>query len=288
MKQVIYVDVLVAVNLFVNYFLLLATAKFFSLSVKRYRILLASALGAVYSLYILLPPLHILFNILVKLVMSVTITMAAFGVRPLRMLWKTTVCFYAMNFAFAGIMAALWYLAAPRGLVLNNGIVYFNISPLLLVIATLICYFLVRFLHWIIGQGAPKELFLDLVIGMGGQSVSLRAKIDTGNSLVEPFSHLPAVVVEYQAVNHLLPQEIKAWFQKELVTARGNPPFPEAVVPNCRMVPFHAVSGKGVLPAFYPDFIEIKGQRKEAYIAVCDTGMFHGEYTALVNPQLIS
>ena len=47
MKQVIYVDVLVAINLFVNYFLLLATAKFFSLSVKRYRILLASALGAV-------------------------------------------------------------------------------------------------------------------------------------------------------------------------------------------------------------------------------------------------
>lgn len=288
MKQVIYVDVLVAVNLFVNYFLLLATAKFFSLSVKRYRILLASALGAVYSLYILLPALHTLFNIIIKLVMSITITMAAFGIHPFRMLGKTTLCFYAMNFAFAGIMAALWYLAAPQGLVLNNGVVYFDISPLLLVIATLVCYFLVRFLHWMIGQGTPKALFLDLVVSMGESTVTLRAKIDTGNSLAEPFSHLPAAVVEYEAIDKLLPKEIRVWFQKERVTAGGVPSVSETDVPNCRMVPFHAVSGKGVLPAFRPDFIEIKGQRKDAYIAVCETGMFHGEYAGLVNPQLIS
>lgn len=291
MKQVIYVDVLVAVNLFVNYFLLLGTAKFFSLSVKRYRLILAAALGAVYSLYILLPALHIIFNLIIKLLMSLTIILAAFGFRSLRTFLKITACFYAMNFAFAGIMAALWYFAAPKGLVLNNGIVYFNISPLLLVIATLICYFIVRIIHRLTGQKAPKELLYEVVVHLGERAVSFQAKVDTGNSLVEPFSHVPALVAEYQSIQAVLPNEAKPLFIPNLVAAGDVPTTPGPWQAKCRMVPFQAVSGEGILPAFRPDYIEIKGrkgqQRKDAYIAVCDNGMFHNEYSALINPQLI-
>lgn len=292
MKQVIYVDVLVAVNLFVNYFLLLGTAKFFSLSVKRYRMLLAAALGAAYSLYILLPELHLVFNLLVKLVMSLTIVLAAFGFRSLRLFLKTTVCFYAMNFAFAGIMAALWFFAAPNGLAMNNGVVYFDISPILLVIATLICYFLMRFIHRVTGASSTKNLHCEVLIHIGHQVVALRAKVDTGNSLVEPFSHLPAVVAELQTVQAILPQGMRPLFEQELVTVGNGTCDGGAWQSKCRMVPFQAVSGEGVLPAFRPDYVEIRSkhgtQKKDAYIAVCSTGMFHGEYSALISPQLLS
>lgn len=293
MKQVIYVDVLVAVNLFVNYFLLLGTAKLFSLSVKRYRLLLAAALGAVYSLYILLPALHILFNGIVKLAMSVTIVLVAFGFRSRKVFLKTTVCFYAINFAFAGIMAALWYLCAPTGLVLNNGVVYFNISPILLVGATLICYLAVRMIQRFTGQQIPKELFCEVVISSGNTAVYLRAKVDTENSLIEPFSHLPSIVAEYQTVASLIPEEARSLFQPQMVMAGVNNENKKnlAWFARCRMVPFQAVSGKGVLPAFRPDWVEIRvsGQasRKQAYIAVCEKGMFQGEYSALMNPQLL-
>ena len=46
MKQVIYVDVLIIVNLFVNYFLLLTTSKFLNLKLKLSRLILGEILGA--------------------------------------------------------------------------------------------------------------------------------------------------------------------------------------------------------------------------------------------------
>ena len=51
MKQTIYIDVLLAVNIFINYFLLLAAAKFLAVKRVRLRILAASILGAAYFSY---------------------------------------------------------------------------------------------------------------------------------------------------------------------------------------------------------------------------------------------
>ena len=51
----IYIDILVCLNVIVNYFLLLASGKFLSRPYKRWRILLGAFLGGLYSLYILLP-----------------------------------------------------------------------------------------------------------------------------------------------------------------------------------------------------------------------------------------
>ena len=48
-KQTIYIDVLIATNIFINYFLLLAVAKFLHSNAKRWRLVLASVLGAAYS-----------------------------------------------------------------------------------------------------------------------------------------------------------------------------------------------------------------------------------------------
>ena len=55
MKQVIYIDVLIIVNLFVNYFILLTTSKFLNLKLKLSRLILGEILGAIYSLYIFIP-----------------------------------------------------------------------------------------------------------------------------------------------------------------------------------------------------------------------------------------
>ena len=54
---VVYIDVLLGVNLFVNYFLLLAVGRFLHLAVRRLRLLAGAAVGAAFSLSILLPPL---------------------------------------------------------------------------------------------------------------------------------------------------------------------------------------------------------------------------------------
>ena len=57
MALVIYIDVLLVVNLYINYFLVRGTSLMLRRKVSPRRVLLASAVGAVGSLLILVPDL---------------------------------------------------------------------------------------------------------------------------------------------------------------------------------------------------------------------------------------
>lgn len=270
MKQTIYVDVLIGVNIFINYFLLLAVAKFLLLPVKRARLIAAALLGAIYSLEILIPSIHPVLSVLVKLLMSASIVWAAFGFGGLKPFLKRTAAFYIINFAFAGFMLVLWYFLSPQGLVIKNSVVYFNISPILLIVLTVICYLLITFLNRVTGRQMPKELFCRITVTRGEKSCVCTAKVDTGNSLKEPFSNSPVAVVYEPAVTEIIPPEESA---------------------NFRLVPFATVSGGGLLKAFRPDKLTVLyGKRaietQNVYIALSKTKL--GEFDALLNPDLLS
>lgn len=269
LKQTIYVDVLVAVNFFINYFLLLATAKFLAVPAKRGRLAAASGLGALFSLSILLPETPAVLSIAVKLLMSAAIVLSAFGCGGMKRFLRNTAAFYIINFGFAGLMLALWYFFAPQGLIIRNSIVYFNISPILLILFSVACYLIITLVNRITGRQMPKEMFCRIVISCGGVSCDCTAKIDTGNALREPFSNDPAVVVSEEAVKRAIP--------------------PDGSL-NMRLIPFDAVSGHGTLKAFRPDRLTIYYGKKtiqvnRVYIAVSKTRL--GGCDALMNPDLL-
>ena len=269
MKQTIYVDVLMAVNFFISYFLLLACAKFLSLPAKHGRLAAASGLGAVFSLTVLLPEFSPWLSLVIKLAMSVAIVLSAFGFGGVKRLIRNTLAFYIVNFAFAGLMIAVWYFLAPQGLIIRNSVVYFNVSPILLIILTIVCYAVITLIGRITGRQAPKELFCRITVSHGGVTCGCNARVDTGNSLREPFSNDPVVVIERKTVRRLIP--------------------PEGSL-NFRLVPYDAVSGSGVLKAFRPDRLTIFYGKKviqvsRVYIAVSEKRL--GGSDALLNPDLL-
>lgn len=269
MKQTIYVDVLVAVNFFINYFLLLASAKFLTVPVKRGRLAAASGLGALFSLSILLPEIPAVLSLLIKLAMSSAIVLSAFGYGGVKRFIRNTAAFYIINFGFAGLMLALWYFFAPQGLMIRNSVVYLNISPVLLILLSVVCYFIISLVNRITGRQMPKELFCRIVVSCSGAACDCTAKIDTGNSLREPFSNDPVVIVNEDVIGKAVPPE------KSL---------------NFRMIPFDVVSGGGVLKAFRPDRLTIYYgkqtiQVSNVYIAVSKTRL--GGCDALMNPDLL-
>ena len=101
MKQVIYIDVLICVNLVINYFLILATSKFLYLKLKRLRLILGEVLGAVYSLYILLPDYSVFVSLIIRLFMAVTIMGAVFGFKNFKILAKSVAYFFVVSFLFS-------------------------------------------------------------------------------------------------------------------------------------------------------------------------------------------
>ena len=269
LKQTVYIDVLVGVNLFVNYFLLLCVSKFLGLAPKRRRLVAAALLGAAYSLSILLPEFGVAVPLLLKLLMSLSIVLAAFGYRGLRQLIRETAAFYIVSFAFAGLMLVLWYLLAPQGLLIRNSVVYFDISPLVLIVLTVVCYVAVTLLHRITGRQMPRELDCRSVSECGGRTCSCTARVDTGNLLREPFSGDPVAVVWESALAGLVPPKDSL---------------------NFRLIPFDAVSGGGVLEAFRPDRLTVFCDRKtietrKVFVAVAKARL--GAFDALLNPDLL-
>lgn len=271
--QTVYLDVLIGVNLFINYFLLLAVARFLHIPSKRGRMVAGAALGAFYALSIFLPGLHPVLSLLIKLLMSGSIVWLAFPIQSWKTFLRALAGFYLTSFAFAGFMLCLWYFVAPQGLLIKNSVVYFDVSPLFLLCATVACYFAIRLVQRITGRQRPEALFCPITIQRGGQESRCTAKVDTGNTLTEPFSGFPVVVVQEEAVQAVVPQ------QQEQTAFR--------------LVPYGAVGGGGVLSAFRPEKLVISaGKRvietRDVYIAVSQEPLSNGEFQALLHPDLLS
>lgn len=279
MKQVIYVDVLIIVNLFVNYFILLTTSKFLNLKLKLSRLILGEILGAIYSLYIFIPEPNLFISILIKLFMSIIIVAVSFKFRTIQQFLKIIVCFYAVNFAFSGIMFALWCAFKPNGMIINNDIVYFNISPITLIVSTVISYIIIEIINRVIEKKQLKSSKYEIGIKFKDKYIVLNAKIDTGNLLKEPFSNLPVIVVKKSEINLLIPE-----FNIFESIENQN----EIKKLKIRMIPFKTVSGTGILPAFKPEYVVLKGNlKKQAYIAVCSDEYFSEGISCLANPEIL-
>lgn len=279
MKQVIYIDVLIIVNLFVNYFILLTTSKFLNLKLKLSRLILGEILGAIYSLYIFIPEPNIFISILIKLFMSIIMVAVSFEFRKIKQFLKIIVCFYAVNFAFSGIMFTLLCVFKPSGMIMNNDIVYFNISPLTLIISTVVSYIIIEIINRVIEKKQLKSSKYEIGIKFKDKYIVLNAKIDTGNLLKEPFSNLPVIVVKKSEINLLIPE-----FNIFESIENQN----EIKKLKIRMIPFKTVSGTGILPAFKPEYVVLKGNlKKQAYIAVCSDEYFLEDISCLANPEIL-
>lgn len=286
MKQTIYIDILVGVNLFINYFLLLITAHFMCAKWKPIRLVFGELLSGLFSLYILIPEINIFLSIIVKILMSVIIVLTVFGFKNIKIFLKLLTCFYITSFAFSGTMFALWIIFKPNGMAMGNGIVYFNISPAIFVISTIVCYFIIETLNRFLGKSKIKNFFCTVTVIINNKSNELKAKIDTGNLLREPFSNLPVIVMRKSYANKIIPNCLKDYFNANLISDDNAKKFAQFRI---RMIPVKTVSGNAVFPAFRPDaIITSDGIRQNAYIAICPDNTLSPEIEALINPDLIN
>lgn len=284
MEQVVYIDVLFIVNLFVNYFLLLATNLLLKAGAGKGRILFGALVGALYSLFIFYPQLNVLLSVVSKLIFSLSLVLITFKARTVKLILKSMAVFFAVNFAFAGAMFGVWLVLAPRGMVINNGIVYFDISLFSLGLFTIAAYLVVAVVHRILKNRAPEESMTVLTVCIDGKCVQVDALVDTGNSLCDTFSGLGVVVVEYGAVKNLLPPSVRELF--ESVYHGG---VSDSADTRFRLIPFSAVGGPGLLPALKPDYLEMNGRRvSQCYLAACNQKLSDGQYRALIHANLFN
>ena len=120
----IYIDILILENIVINYLILLLTARFTRSNTSHLRLFLASLVGALYVIVLLLfPDIEIYYSTAAKVALSLLIVGIAFSPERIIPFIKVLAVFYISTFIFAGAAFAFFYFNQSGGFV-RNGMVY--------------------------------------------------------------------------------------------------------------------------------------------------------------------
>lgn len=289
-ENIIYIDVLIALNIFVTYFLLLSTTALLHQRPRRIRLICGAAFGGFSSLLILLDPLPFLLLCLIKLILGIIIVLISFSYKNKKLFAKSVVFFLLVNMAYGGFMFALWFFIAPSNMYYHNGVAYFNISALLLCISTIAAYFFIKAVKYLLDRRIKRQDLYRVIINVQENQVTLSAFYDSGNHLKDPFSGKSIVVCEFSSVKALFPQSVSSFFSDD--SNLNFEHIPEEWKKRVRIVPFQVIKHEGSLKCFLPDrcFIinDTEQLQAEVLIGVTETSLSDGEYHALLPSDILN
>lgn len=273
--KTIYIDVLIVLNIYVNFFLLKATAKFTHTLLKTSRCILSSIIGSLFSLTILLPSESFLLSLSIKLIAAAVITAITFGIREKKRFFKLLLYFYIINFIFAGAVMLLYITFKPSFMAFNNSYFYIDFSLISLVIFTAIAYFAVTTVRYFMDKGADSSKKYHIIIKYKGKVISIDALADTGNSLTDSFTGKPVIICPKQ----------KLGFNNNFSTENAEEIFKKY---GFRMIPYYTISNGGMIPVFKPDEIFITDKESEkGYPVDALIGLISRDTEAIFNPNLL-
>jgi stage II sporulation protein GA (sporulation sigma-E factor processing peptidase) len=296
-----YVDVLLVENFIINLVILNITARFSKIKTTKKKLALGAALGALYVLVVFFPSLEMLLTLAMKIAVSVLMVIIVFAPDRFKDFFKALAIFYIITFALGGAAFALFYLSGQGKIM--NGILYIsninNFPVSLLIMGIGLGYLLLVFCwDYIQNRIISDELIYDVIIELNNKKIEVNAILDTGNSLKDPISNLPVIVVEYEAIKQALPDKMSAIFNN----SRDDISYEKLcnvlektdLLFKIRLIPFSTLGRQnGMLIGIKPDNVRLTGKKckreiKDVVIGICNNKISKtGEYKALLYPEIL-
>ena len=271
--MVIYVDRLLAVNALVNYLLLSITARLSGEAASQRRRALAAVGGALYALAVLLPGCRMLGVLTLRLLSAALMTAAAFGIgRRLPRQWLLVL---ALSALYGGVVLAVETLLGGS-VTFIDGIACYPVSFRALALTACGVWLLFSTVLARLGAHSGGDL-AQTVLTLHGRDARCMALRDTGNSLCDPVSGQPALIVEWSVLRPLLPGAPERLPTDPVAVLealrRADPTL------RLRLLPYRTVGSSGLLPAVRCDRITLDGKAMPGALAaissVSDGGAFH-------------
>ncbi len=292
----IYIDIVFFENLIMNSIILIATGIILKQKLNWIRILLASSLGAIYSILSYISELKIYSNLILKIILSILIIYIAYNPQTIKKLWKSILIFYLTSFVFGGAAFALIYIVKPQEILMKNGL-FLGTYPLKTVILAAVVAFIVLVAAFTIVKSkiSKKDMFCDIEIELNSKKIETRAMIDTGNLLKEPITNTPVIVMEHTLLYECIPKEILD--NLENVLGGDFEKIPEEIkkeyISRLKLIPFSSLGKQnGMLVGIKADNVKIieeqEYEKKNVIIGIYNKSFTkRGEYRALIGLELL-
>ncbi|MEK4250485.1 sigma-E processing peptidase SpoIIGA [Paenibacillus sp. FSL W7-1287] len=303
----IYADIIFLRELLVDGIILLLTGWVRGVRPKPWRLLTASALGAMYTLAMLIPSLGGMYHILIKLFISFLMIYISFGYYSLQTYLRDLISFYLISFVLAGGLLGIYYMLMSSSqqvwanLIFTGGEVTTKLQMgtfYLIVCSMVIIYLWMNFVRSKRKQQLMEQHIADVELHLAGQVTHCHGLIDTGNQLYDPLTKTPVMIVEVNQLAHLLPfalvEQLKQGDMNRVLSTITEHEDMEKWQDRIRIVPYRGVNRNAqFMLALRPDLVRVK-HNEIVYDAAkvligFDGGQLSadGSYQAIVHPSLM-
>lgn len=296
MKNVVYIDVLIFENFFMNYLLLYSINRFCRLRAKGYRIAAAAFAGALYVLVVFIPELSSMFSMIMKFIVSLLMITISFSPGKLRDFIKITVLFYIEAFTMGGVIFGLFYFTNQQIDSVSGTFMINGLTANYIIFGSIVAIILIKFgFDYFDNYYSVEKNRIKLQIILESRSCTVNALIDTGNSLRDPLTNEPVVIVYSKFIEELMPEDLRVLKTSGMDGTRLCESIITSSLKNrIRLIPFRALGVEsGMLTAIKVDTIVVECRGKASVIQKPVIALYNkpisssGDYQALAYPEIL-
>lgn len=278
MNMTVYLDIVFIENILMNYIILFGTGTAQKIKMKNINLILSSAIGALYAVISYLQIIPIYSKLYMKILLSMIMIYIAFYPQNIKKMLKSLTLFYLISFATGGCALALLYIMAPSNVSINNGIFILK-YPMKVVITSGLIGFIIIQCSFNMNKRKlmNKDLICNLKIKICGKTIKTKAFMDSGNSLKDPFTKKPVIIVEKKIISEVVDIEKINGGDSEL---------------KIRLIPFKTIgNSNGMLMGIQSEYAEVEYDEEKSIINNVIIGIYdkkiNKKYSALVGLNFI-
>ena len=293
----IYIDIVLIENLIMNYIILFTTAVVLKIKVNHISLILASLLGAGYSIIAYMGIIKVYSSIILKIILSVLIIYIAFNPQNIKKMCKDLLLFYLVSFVFGGAAFALIYIIKPQNILMKNGLFLGTYTLKTVMLGAVVAFCIIIGAFAIIkNKISKKDMFCEIEILINQKKIKTKAMIDTGNMLKEPITNVPVIVVEHILLYSCMPKEILNNLKEIMGGDFKNIPcdIQEKYISKLKLIPFSSLGKQnGMLIGIRPEYVKVITDEQEKINKNVIIGIYEksltkkGEYQALIGIELL-
>ena len=202
---------------------------------------------------------------ILQIITAFMLILITFGFKNKKIFLKNIFSLFIISYLINGALIFFYLTLKPKGMAVLNDKVYFDISPLLLIILTIVIYFILIIYRKLFSNHLTSAEIADVTINYCNKDINVRCKFDSGCNVKEPFSGSDVIIVEKKALDDInVPNE------------------------KMRIIPFESLGGDGIIYGFKANDVYINNTRvnKEIYVGICNN-IFKNNILGLVPTNIL-
>ena len=286
-----YLDLLIIINMSMNYSLLLLIAKFVNRQTAWYRLLLGAITGMFPLLLLCFVSVSPVWTAMVLIITPFFMVGLAFYPLKGKEFLPMSGLLFLVSFVVCGLSefilnVQLFDLTADKPVFLSW----------LLFVCFLISIFTRYFKAYLSDKYWQGFLKAKIQLTIDGNAHVIEGYLDTGNRVKEPFNQKPVIIASWQSLSKVIPSSVEQLLKSNLdpVSIMESIKDP-SVLRRFYLIPFSGVGEeRGLMLGFYPDNIQIvqEGQVKDLRTKVA-VGIYKDDFEkvenfdALIPPEVL-